>query len=203
MSKPVRSRAAAVTTSATDSDGGSWSEAAAFAVACGGTALADPTASSRLALAILLSHLTVQDRLLASTRTAECSLAGSVAAHRASSLRLRRMLLILLRYHGRRRRVGSFDEATLRRSIGRQLTAHVEIEQDMLAVFERIHPDQARDLAATYERLMAETLADPGSVIARRGWAERLRRTAVLGATRRPRPPLHRISTSRSWHAQR
>jgi len=164
--------------------GGPWSKAIARTLATGGTALADPTVSAGDVVILLLAHLKTQDRIIADAVNAQQPLDVSRTAYRASSLRLRRMLLLLLRIDGRNRRA---DELTLRRSLGRQLKAHAEVEGDLIASLEaELRPGDARTLAGHYEQLLDEALADPNPAhISHGGRINWLGRTAVLIATRR------------------
>jgi hypothetical protein len=94
------------------------------------------------------------------------------------------MLLLLLRMDGRNRRA---DELTLRRSLGRQLKAHADVEGDLIASIEaELRPADARALAGQYEQLLEEALADPNPAhISRGGRLHWLGRTAALVAIRR------------------
>jgi hypothetical protein len=164
--------------------GGAWSNAVARTLARAGSALADPTVSARDAVVILLAHLEIQERTISDAVNGQQPLDVSRAAYRASSLRLRRMLLILLRMDRRNRRA---DEPTLRRSLGRQLKAHADVERVLIASIEaQLRPTTALALAASYERLLADALADPNSAhVFRAGRLNWLGRTAVLRAARR------------------
>jgi len=163
---------------------GPWSKALARTLASGGTALADPTVSAHDAALILLAHLEIQDRTIADAVNGHQPLDLPRTAYRASSLRLRRMLLILLRMDGRNRRA---DELVLRRSLGRQLKAHADVERDLIASIEaQLRPAGARALAGKYERLLVEALSDPNPAhISRGGGLNWLSRAAVLRAARR------------------
>jgi len=182
---------AAGTSNSTESDDGPWSKAVVRTLERGSTALADSTASSRDALVILLSHLTVHERVIADATRSERLHAISLTAHHASALRLRRMLQILHRTdldHGGR--AARFDAPTVRRSLIRQLKAHADIERELVARFERdIRPADARAFAETYERLIAEALADPNSMLPARPERsldrEHRRRVALIRATKR------------------
>jgi len=155
--------------SAAEAVDGPWSKAVTRTLESGRTALADPTTPSRDGLIILLSHLATQERVIADAMEIECPLTVPLAAYEASSLRLRRMLRILSRTGRHDRGADRFDAPTVRRSLIRQLVAHADVEQDLIArLVQSFRRSDAHTFAETYERLMTQALAEPSSALAPR-----------------------------------
>jgi len=141
-------------------DGGGFGSVAETLVA-GRSALADSAVPARDLLVLLLSHLSTMQRLLAEAAGRGAS-GMSLTAHRASSRRLRRMLLLLARASAGGRRGRRLDAGTLRRTLVMQLNAHLEVERELLARIDRLlNAADVRALTERYQRLMVEEVAAP------------------------------------------
>jgi hypothetical protein len=130
-------------------------------LAVGRIAMADPAVPVREAIVRLLSHLSTMQPLLddAAERSA---VAFCLTPHRASSRRLRRMLLLLARTSAGDRRGRRLDAATLRTTLVRQLNEHLEIERELLARLDDVlSPADDRAFAERHDLLMVEAVADP------------------------------------------
>jgi hypothetical protein len=161
MSASVVPRCKETAAPSTKSGDGPWLTAVTRTLESGRAALADPTSPSRDALAILLTHLSTNERVIAEAVKCQCSAAVPLAAYKASSVRLRRMLHLLQRTDRHDRGAGRFDASTLRRSLIRQVETHADIERDLIARFEQNIPRKdAHTFAQTYEGLMTQAMAD-------------------------------------------
>jgi hypothetical protein len=130
-------------------------------LAVGRIAMADPAVPVREAIVRLLSHLSTMQPLLddAAERSA---VAFCLTPHRASSRRLRRMLLLLARTSAGDRRGRRLDADTLRTTLVRQLNEHLEIERELLARLDDVlSPADDRAFAERHDLLMVEAVADP------------------------------------------
>jgi hypothetical protein len=164
-------------------------------LAVGRIAMADPAVPVREAIVRLLSHLSTMQPLLddAAERSA---VAFCLTPHRASSRRLRRMLLLLARTSAGDRRGRRLDAATLRTTLVRQLNEHLEIERELLASIDAfLSPAEVRALNGRYRRLMVAAVADPR-------WAVIFGRGRTLGSGQAARLRAARFASRRGQRDQ-